>query len=84
MLNTTNTHSEYVILIAFTLQQWLHERPSMLLYTYIACLVSNRFVSALLQQGEGVHPFTGSIVGTRGASAIFGEIQACDGDAVLL
>jgi len=31
----TNAHSEYVILIAFPLQQWLHER-----YTYIACLVS--------------------------------------------
>jgi hypothetical protein len=26
----TNTHSEYVILIAFPLQQWLHERASML------------------------------------------------------
>ena len=35
----TNTHSEYVILIALPLQQWLHERPSMLRYTYIAYLV---------------------------------------------
>jgi hypothetical protein len=26
----TKTHSEYVILIAFPLQQWLHERASML------------------------------------------------------
>jgi hypothetical protein len=34
----TDTHSEYVIIIAFPLQQWLHERVSMLLYTYIACL----------------------------------------------
>jgi len=25
----TNTHSEYVILTAFPLQQWLHERTSM-------------------------------------------------------
>ena len=33
----TNTHSEYVILIAFPLQQWLHERASMLCYTYIVC-----------------------------------------------
>jgi len=32
----TNTHSQYVILIACTLQQWLHERPSLLRYTYIA------------------------------------------------
>jgi hypothetical protein len=35
----TNTHSQYVILIAFPLQQWLHERPSVSRYTYIACLV---------------------------------------------
>jgi hypothetical protein len=35
----TNTHSEYVILIAFPLPQWLHERASMLRYTYTACLV---------------------------------------------
>jgi len=35
----TNTHSEYVIILAFPLQQWLHERASMLRYTYSACLV---------------------------------------------
>ena len=34
-----NRHSEYVILIAFPLQQWLHERALLLRYTYIACLV---------------------------------------------
>jgi hypothetical protein len=33
--NATNTHSEYVIHIAFPLQQWLHERASTLRYTYI-------------------------------------------------
>jgi len=32
----TNTHSEYVIFIALPLQQWLHERASMLRHTYIA------------------------------------------------
>ena len=37
--NATNTHSEYVILIDFPLQQRLHERASKLRYTYIACLV---------------------------------------------
>jgi hypothetical protein len=36
---TIETHSEYVILIVFPLQQWLHERASLLRYTYIACLV---------------------------------------------
>jgi hypothetical protein len=35
----TNTHSEYVVLIPFPLQQWLQELASMLCYTYIACLV---------------------------------------------
>jgi hypothetical protein len=35
----TNTHSECVILITFPLKHWLHERASMLRYTYIACLV---------------------------------------------
>ena len=34
----TNTHSQYVVLTAFPLQQWLHERVCMLRYTYIACL----------------------------------------------
>jgi len=35
----TDTQSEYVILIAFQLQQWLNESPSMLRYTCIGCLV---------------------------------------------
>jgi hypothetical protein len=35
----TDTHSKYVIFIAFPLQQWLSERASMLHYTYIDCLV---------------------------------------------
>ena len=35
----TNTHSAYVILIAFPQQQWLQERASILNYTYIACSV---------------------------------------------
>ena len=35
----TNTHSQYVILTALPLQQWLQERASLLRHTYIACLV---------------------------------------------
>ena len=38
----TDTHSEYVILTVFLLQQWLHERALMLCYTYTACLVISR------------------------------------------
>jgi hypothetical protein len=37
----TDTHSEYVIIIAFPLQKWLHECASMLRYTYTACLACN-------------------------------------------
>ena len=36
---TTNTHSEYVILIAFSLHQWLHKLASMSRYMYTACLL---------------------------------------------
>jgi hypothetical protein len=35
----TNTHLEYVISIAFPLEQWLQKRGSILRYTYIACRV---------------------------------------------
>jgi len=35
-----HTRSEYVILIAIPLQQWLHERASVLRCTYIGCLVT--------------------------------------------
>jgi hypothetical protein len=35
----TNIHSEYVIIIAFPLQQWFHERASMSYYPYYACFV---------------------------------------------
>ena len=32
----TNAHSEYVTRLAFSRQQWLHERTSLLRYTYFA------------------------------------------------
>jgi hypothetical protein len=35
----TDTHSEYVILIAFPLQKLLQERVSIFRHTHIACLV---------------------------------------------
>jgi hypothetical protein len=36
---TTNTHSEYGILVALPLQQWLHELAWSYVYTYVVCLV---------------------------------------------
>jgi hypothetical protein len=35
----TNTHSEYIIRIAFSLQQWLHKEASVLRYTCFASFV---------------------------------------------
>ena len=40
MRYSTNTPSQYVILIAFRRQQWLSERASLLRYIHIARLVS--------------------------------------------
>jgi hypothetical protein len=37
---STNALSEFVMLSDFPLTQWLHERASILRYTYIACLVN--------------------------------------------
>jgi hypothetical protein len=48
----TNTHSEYVILIAFPLQQWLHERACMLRSTYSVYLVIISYVNFSLQKGS--------------------------------
>jgi hypothetical protein len=39
LTKATNRHSEYLILIALLLQQWLHECAAVLSYTCIACLV---------------------------------------------
>jgi len=44
-----NTYTEYLILIAFPLQQWFHERPPMLRYTYTACLVCATSALYILQ-----------------------------------
>jgi hypothetical protein len=35
----TNKHSEYVLLLAFSVQQLLHERALTLCHTYFACLL---------------------------------------------
>jgi hypothetical protein len=42
---TANKQPEYVIIIAFPLQQWLHERVSMLNYMYIDRLDTNAAAS---------------------------------------
>jgi len=47
--NAANTHSEYVILIAFPLQQWLHERVSLLLYVYTAVSLKINFIGWVMR-----------------------------------
>ena len=43
ILKATNPHTSFVTLIAFPLQQWLHERASVLRCTHIDCLVNWHF-----------------------------------------
>jgi hypothetical protein len=43
----TNTHSGCVILTAFLLQQWLHERASILRHKYVACVVAHHIEEVL-------------------------------------
>jgi len=38
---TKATNTEYVILTAFPLQQWLHKLASLLRYSYIVCIVAS-------------------------------------------
>ena len=54
-------HSEYVKVIAFPLQQWLHERTSVLRYTYITCLIIHSFRSCPIfySRNARVTGFTG-------------------------
>jgi hypothetical protein len=47
-----DTHSEYVIIIGFPLQQWLQERASMLHHTCIASLVIYRFFENIFRSGK--------------------------------
>ena len=44
---TTNPHSEYVTFIAFPVQQWLHERPSLLRYTSLRVLTLRLLMSCM-------------------------------------
>jgi len=52
----TNTHSQYAIVIAFPLQQYLQERASILRFTYIACVfIQSRLMMTL--KGENFQHF---------------------------
>jgi len=53
----TNTHTEYVILIAFPLQQWLHERASLLRHSTLRVLLILHLLIPVCTQFH--HPFLG-------------------------
>jgi len=57
---TTDTNSEYVILIDFPLQQWLGKRAPTLRSTYIACIVGTAaaFSSSIILQTAAVFRFS--------------------------
>jgi len=62
----TDTHSEYVILIAFPLQQWLRESASTLRHTSIAFLVlfrcggvASAYVRRIKEKPEGTRSVYG-------------------------
>jgi len=63
IIKATNTHSEYVISIVFPLQQWLHERASMLRYMYstLPVLLKPRWMVFIHSDSlviEGPNPIT--------------------------
>ena len=55
VFKATHTHLDYVILIACPLQQLLHERAAMLIYTYIAFLVFFSIILQILQKHFHLH-----------------------------
>jgi len=55
---TKNTHSLYVILIAFPLQQWLNKRPSMLRLLYTFCLVNKYLYCVIFNDRSQIKMFT--------------------------
>ena len=54
ILKATNTHSKYVILTAFPVQQWLQERTSLLRHTCIAWLVKSDGGNLIRTRGRGL------------------------------
>ena len=54
IIKATNTHSECVILIDFPLQQWLHERATVLRYVYTACIAFFRTRSILFSLRQNI------------------------------
>ena len=58
----TNTHSEHVIIISFPLQQWLHERASLLRYMYIASVGISIMQSSVWCRINYLRAIIGSVI----------------------
>jgi hypothetical protein len=54
ILKAANTHSEYVLIIAFPLQQWLHESATMLRYTLLSVFQFIRITLLLVVYTDGI------------------------------
>jgi hypothetical protein len=52
--NATKTYSEHIIVIVFSLQEWLHERASLFRYTNIVCL----FIESLISKVVPSRPYS--------------------------
>jgi len=72
----TDTPSEHVTLIASLLQQWLHERPPVLRYTYIACIV---YISCDVMDTFVIKTLAWSNIGIKGGSSFSGPPTATCG-----
>jgi hypothetical protein len=59
----TDTHSEYVILIAFPLQHWLSERASILRYNTLSCFLLRHTKHVNILPGQKVElPITNNVL----------------------
>jgi hypothetical protein len=50
----TDTHSDYVILIAFPLQQWFHERASILRYCTLPAMLQ-KWKRLVIHKNTGIY-----------------------------
>jgi len=55
------THTDILVHIAFPWQQWLCERATMLIYTYIACLIKFYCAWCINSYRRAVRGLTGTV-----------------------
>jgi hypothetical protein len=73
----TDTHSEYVTLTAFILQLWLHERASMLRYTFVDCVFRDIGAWPVLSPCVFYCVFRNTVIGRSPFRALLSHILCC-------